>query len=70
MDDNQKTVTYKATADTIEASEAGRKYSDPPEILLIHLLNIGWAKNSSVIRRTIERHGLQEYYGWIEKYYA
>lgn len=58
MESDKNSVTYKATADTIENSELARKYTSTPEQHLRHLLNIGYAPDSPLIQKYLRMRNL------------
>lgn len=66
MSDNKET-THKATSETIQDSEPGRKYESTKEEHLRHLLNIGWAVDSPLIQKYVTKNNLwqelKEYVG-------
>jgi hypothetical protein len=54
-------LTGKQKTERAEDSEMGRhKYTSLPDAHLAHLLNIGWKPDSPLIRKYVQKHGLQE----------
>jgi len=51
--------TDKQKTETAEDSEMGRSNKDTPAGHLRHLINIGWAVDSPLIRKYIKKNNLQ-----------
>lgn len=53
-----ESTNYKATSETINEAEPGRKYESTPEEHLKHLLNMGWDPQGPLIQRYLRKRGL------------
>jgi hypothetical protein len=58
MATHEDSATHKATSDTVEDSEPGRKYQYTPEEHLRHLLNIGYLPDSPLIKKYLIKRNL------------